>query len=396
MSDYWVPFLLALAVIAAFLRADFVLTLIYLLLGVWIIGRVWSRRALEAVKVRREFVRRAFLGERISISLELHNQGLLPVVWLQLNESLPVELRYGDPAFSRVVSMGPQNRLALEYTLEGHKRGYYPIGPLMLYSGDVFGLAGRETRRLASDYLTVYPKIVPLTSVSLPTQSPMGTLRHHQPIFADPSRVFGKREYVSGDSLRSVDWKATASSGQLQVKLFEPSIALEAEIFLDLNTEGYEHHSRASATELAIVVAASLANWIVLARQSVGLLTNGTDPLSKEGTPPRLLPRNGRAHLMRILDVLARVQAGQTQSLDELIQRESVHLSWGTTLIVITPHLDEAFFDVLFQARRSGFDIILIPCGPVPGLQQVRQIASTFGFPLVHILSEQDLDIWRR
>lgn len=396
MSDYWVPFLLALAVIAALLRADFVLTLIYLLLGVWIVGRVWSRRALDAVKVRREFVRRVFLGERISIHLELHNQGILPVVWLQLNESLPVELRFEDPAFSRVVSMGSKGHLALEYTLEGRKRGYYPIGPLMLYSGDVFGLAGRETRRLVSDYLTVYPKIVPLTSVSLPTQSPMGTLRHHQPIFADPSRIFGKREYVSGDSLRSVDWKASASSGHLQVKLFEPSIALEAEIFLDLNSEAYEHHSRASATELAIVVAASLANWIVLARQSVGLLTNGTDPLSKEGTPSRLLPRNGRAHLMRILDVLARVQVGQTRPLDDLIQRESVHLSWGTTLIVITPHLNKAFFDVLFQARRSGFDIILIPCGPVPGLQQVRQIASTFGFPLVHILSEQDLDIWRR
>ena len=104
----------------------------------------------------------------------------------------------------------------------------------MLYSGDVFGLTGGETRRLQSDSLTVYPKIVPLTRVVLPTQSPMGTLRHHQPIFEDPSRIFGKREYVSGDSLRRVDWKSTASTGHLQVKLFEPSIALETVIFLDL------------------------------------------------------------------------------------------------------------------------------------------------------------------
>ncbi len=122
----------------------------------------------------------------------------------------------------------------------------------------------------------------------------MGTLRHHQPIFEDPSRIFGKRPYVSGDSLRRVDWKATASTGQLQVKLFEPSIALETEIFLDLNTEAYEFHSRASATELAIVVTASLANWVVRARQSVGLVTNGLDPLAQDGLPPRLLPA-GRA-----------------------------------------------------------------------------------------------------
>ena len=144
------------------------------------------------------------------------------------------------------------------------------------------------------------------------------------------------------------------------------------------------------------MVAASLANWVVRARQSVGLVTNGTDPLSQDGVPPRVLPRRGRAHLMRILDVLARVQAGQARRLEDLIQREGAHLSWGATLLVIAPRLDEAFFDVLFQARRSGFDIVLIPCGPVPGLQRARQIANTFGFPLVHFLNEQDLDIWRQ
>ncbi len=99
---------------------------------------------------------------------------------------------------------------------------------------------------------------------------------------------------------------------------------------------------------------------------------------------------------MRLLEVLARIQAGPTADLGSLIRRESVHLAWGATLIVITPKLDEAFFDVLFQARRSGFDIILVPCGPTPGLQRARQIAASFGFPLVHILSEQDLDIWRQ
>jgi uncharacterized protein (DUF58 family) len=396
MSDYWIPFLLVLAVIAALLRADFVLTIIYLLLGVWIFGRIWSHSALETIKVHRFFAPRAFFNEQIPVRLELYNSGLLPAVWLQFSESLPVELRIGETAFHRVVSIGSHQRLTLEYTLEGHKRGYYPIGPLMLYSGDVFGITGGETRRLRSDFLTVYPKIVPLTRVVLPTQSPMGTLRHHQPIFEDPNRIFGKREYVSGDSLRRVDWKATASTGNLQVKLFEPSISLETEIFLDLNMEAYEFHSRASAMELAIVVAASLANWIVRARQSVGLITNGTDPLSQDGLTPRLLPRRGRANLMRILDVLARVQAGKADELLNLIRRESIHLSWGATLIVITPKLDEPFFDILFQARRSGFDIVLVPCGPTPGLQRARHTAATFGFPLVHILSEQDLEIWRQ
>ena len=68
---------------------------------------------------------------------------------------------------------------------------------------------------------------------------------------------------MAGDSLRSVDWKASATVGRLQVKLYEPSIALEIAIFLDLSFSGYKPQSRIDATELAIVIAASLASWIV-------------------------------------------------------------------------------------------------------------------------------------
>jgi hypothetical protein len=92
--------------------------------------------------------------------------------------------------------------------------------------------------------------------VRLPSRSPIGTLRHTQPIFEDPSRVRGKRDYTTGDSLRRVDWKATATTGRLQVKQFEPSIALETALFLNLNADEYLQRTRLDATELAIVIAA--------------------------------------------------------------------------------------------------------------------------------------------
>ncbi len=165
------------------------------------------------------------------------------------------------------------------------------IGPLSLYSGDLLGVSGDLQRSQPPDHLTVYPKIVPLTSVKLPSRSPMGTLRHTQPVFEDPSRVRGKRDYVSGDSLRRVDWKATAAAGRLQVRLFEPSIALETAIFLNLNNAEYDSRAPFMATELAIVVAASLANWVVAQRQAVGLFSNGIDPLQDDQLPQSIPPR---------------------------------------------------------------------------------------------------------
>lgn len=394
MSEVIVLFLITLALIAVVLRADFVLTVIYLLLSILLVGRWWSSQTLKAIDIRRILTPHAFLGEIIPVRLQLKNQSLLPVVWLQISESLPVQLKLSG-TLRRVIRLGSKERVTLEYTLEGRKRGYYEIGPLVLYSGDLFGLADTQQRRMSASYLTVYPKIVPLNRVALPSRSPMGDLRHKQPIFEDPSRVIGKRDYVAGDSLRRVDWKATASTGRLQVKLFEPSIALETAIFLDLDASSYDYRTRIDATELAIVVAASLANWITGARQSVGLATNGQDPLIEAGSPQPIPPRRGRGHLMRVLEILARIQSSDSQPIVDLLQREIVGLSWGTTLIVITPLLDEALFDRLFQASRAGLSAVLVPCGPATHLREARQRAKYFGFPLYHILIERDLDQWR-
>jgi uncharacterized protein (DUF58 family) len=248
--------------------------------------------------------------------------------------------------------------------------------------------------------------IIPLTNLKLPSNSPLGAMRHHQPIFEDPARVLSKRDYTSGDSLRRIDWKASASVGRLQVKQFEPSIALQTSIFINLNSAEYPLHTRFDGSELAIVIAASIANWVAGHKQTVGLCTNGLDPLvalkSGNSDPQKELPmatpvpsRKGQSHLMRILDLLARVRADESISFNELLRRETIHLSWGTTLILITPKADEVFFDQLFQVRRAGINLILIVVGQVRNFPLIQQRAQTFRLPVYHITSERDLDIWR-
>jgi hypothetical protein len=99
---------------------------------------------------------------------------------------------------------------------------------------------------------------------------------------------------------------------------------------------------------------------------------------------------------MRLLEVLARVQTGETLPLAQVLSRESVSLSWGTTLILIGNRADEALFDVLFQARRGGLDSVLVLVGEVPHYHDIRQRADYFGFPLYQIRKESDLDLWRK
>src|SRR5215208_4851450 len=301
------------------MRGDFALTLVYLVAGSLVAGLWWSNRALGQVQTRRRFSTHAFLGERVKINLQVKNNGWLPPPWLELREVLPVAL-VGPNRFQSVIHLGPRGEANFEYFVDARKRGYYPIGPLSFSTGDILGLRDSVQVEAQAEHLVVYPKIVQFTSVDIPSYSPQGTLSHRLPLFEDPTRVFGKRGYTSGDSLRRIDWKSSAASGRLQVKLFEPSIALETCIVLNLNAEDYYYRSRIDSTELAIVIAASISNWIVNKKQMVGMLVNGRDSLASGGKPQVIPPHKEKRHLIRLLEALARVEIAENSPLVPLLQ----------------------------------------------------------------------------
>ena len=393
MGNY-LPLLILLLIVAAALRDDFALTVIYLFAGAFGAGIWWVRRSLTRLEAKRSFNERAFLGEKVNFEIHVKNPGWLPLPWVEIQDGLPVGLS-STPTFERVTTLGPKSSARFEYTLEARKRGYYPVGPLSLSTGDILGLNPPLQKNAPAQYLTVYPKIIPLVSVKIPSRSPQGTLRHSQPLFEDPSRVMGKRDYVSGDSLRRVDWKATAATGRMQVKMFEPSIALETLLCLNLNEDDYHFRQRIDSMELAIVLAASLAAWIAQKRQTFGLLVNGLDLPS--GQPPRVLPpRKGGAHLMRLLETLARVGATRQSPFLPMLQRQRAQLPWGTTLIVITGQVDEALLSELYQSRKAGQEVLLIQAGAVTYSREIQTLAELYGIPLVSIQNERGLDIWKK
>ena len=390
----FLTFLLFLLVMAAVLRVDFFFYVLYLFFGLYVLAGLWVRRTLGRLSVQRRFTERAFLGEQVTIHLDLANRSVLPLPWLHLRETRPLKL-VSPPTLERVVSLGPRERLTVTYTLHARSRGYYPMGPLRLNAGDVLGLAAEQRQIDEIEHLTVYPQIVPLAALKLPSQSPLGALRTQQHIFEDPARVIGVRDYVAGDSLRRIHWKASASTGRLQVKKLEPAISLETAVFLNLNAAEYELRRRTIAAEFAIMVAASVANYVIAQRQTAGLYTNGRDPLAVgAGLVPaqavRVPPGRGRTHLMRVLDVLARVEVEETFPFAELLYRDSMGLPWGTTLVAITGQEDEALASALLTLKRRGFLVVVILVDEPTGAGLLERA----GFTVRRITDERDLRRW--
>ena len=119
------PYLLLLFLLAAFLHAEFLLYVVYAMLIVVVVTRWWARRALGALVAVRRYESHAFLGDTIAVEIELHNGGRLPVVWVEVRESLPVDLA---PAVRVVhaLALAPRRRRTLHYELLGRRRGLPP------------------------------------------------------------------------------------------------------------------------------------------------------------------------------------------------------------------------------------------------------------------------------
>jgi uncharacterized protein (DUF58 family) len=390
----FVPFLLIVFLIAALLRMDFFFTIAYLFFAIYLLARLWTRRTVDHLHVQRRFTDHAFTGDQVTVDVNLSNTGWLPIPWLEVHESLPVELT--APAFHReVVTIDSHASHRLRYALNCRRRGYYPIGPLKMQTGDLLGIVGRSQMEVASQHIIVYPRVVPLQRLGLPTRSPLAVLPARSPLFEDPTRIMGVRDYQRGDSPRRIHWTATASTGRLVVKRYQPAIARETLICLNLDQADYRQRQRYTATELAIVVAASIANHIIVREGlPVGLITEAWDPLLEQKTRFSLPPRTERAHLMSLLEVLARVQVAETTPFVDFLRRESVNLPWGATFTIITGRESEALFDTLAYLRRIGLAVtlILVQSGRPSGEWQRR--TDLLGVPIHRVWKEQDLEAW--
>lgn len=416
MNIFWL--LLAMLLFVAFLlRVDFIFYILYVCAGVYAWSYWLTPYLLRGLQVQRAFTPRGFLGEETAVTLHITNPSRLPLAWLEVYESVPLALQT-NKGVNEVVTIRGGGTAVFHYTIQGHRRGYYRLGPTRVSSGDLFGLVPEQNAYTPPQFFTVYPRLIPLRQLGLPSRLPFGTVASRQRLFEDPARPMGIRAYRSGDPMRQVNWKVSArqwsaGDGRLLVKTLEPAISLETAVLLNLHRPDYAPQNRADRLEWAIEVAASLASALANQRQAVGLLTNGLDPLQSDGEalfdaengrlllhPPipghatapaaPIPPRNGRAHLMKLLERLARLEGNDDTPFQSWLTTACTPLSWGVTLLIITPTGHEALCRQLHQLVRQGFNPVLMVIEPDYQFGKVRQRAQQLGFTAHSLLREAD------
>ena len=337
------------------------------------LASLWGKYALRRLEYKRTLERhRCFPGESLELRVEMTNRKLLPVTYLAVDDTIPLELevaarklnfaRIGKGTLRLLFGLTWYQKVTRHYRVTPHKRGFYRLGPVLLQGGDPFGFVQHTQEVEAPETLVVYPRIVPLSALGIPSRRPFGDLKSNDRLFEDPMRFAGTRDYQPGDALNRVHWKASAASGRLQVKLLDPSATQGLAVFI--NTWGWDLFYQGTETEMmetACVLAASVADWAVQEGIALGLYANSL--VAEVGMNLRLPPARGARVLPQALEGLARLQMPSRTSLTEMLEAEVPALSYGTSVVVITRQVTEEIAAALERVRRSGRPVTLILAG---------------------------------
>jgi uncharacterized protein (DUF58 family) len=236
-------------------------------------------------------------------------------------------------------------------------------------------------------FVLVYPRVVPLTGYDLASRRPIGDVRLTHRLYEDPTRIAGVRRYEAGDPLSRVHWRATARTGQLHCKVYEPSTLAGATVLLDFHRAGYPTRGEPFRSELAVTAALSLANAVWEMGQQVGLLTNARDAAERIKTEgweqnvfnrraaraaatqtgestridPLVVPtRRGADQLQRMREVLARAELAEGLTFAQMIVEAAHRIPRDATALAVLPDVSVETAIALGNLRRRGLAIAVV------------------------------------
>jgi uncharacterized protein (DUF58 family) len=390
-----VPIIFAILALGVVTGTTWFSVSIIALLLVFRLTGYFSKNWADRVTVERSVsAREVEIGDRISIGLKIDNQSKQPIPWVLLEDSILKSVIYSPHRSLELVgtniklyelSAGQAGLLA--YDLRAVRRGYFRIGPTLLETGDLLGLNRQHRVVSSADYILVLPKLIPIQGIELTSRRPLGDLRISDRSMEDPSQLAGVREYRMGDPLNRVHWKATARTGLLHTRVFEPTCMQGAMLLVDMNSESNPEEHEPIRTDLAVTAAASMAHAYYLLNQPCGFICNGVDmaerysfqeltgdysdrtsirnTVQKELKNDRLRPivvehGNGVETFTQIHRTLARVGRSEGLSFFELVQEVRSRLPRNLTVVAILQNVSEESVIALEMLKRQGYSVVVI------------------------------------
>tara|TARA_B100000676_G_scaffold134961_1_gene133892 strand:+ start:3610 stop:4854 length:1245 start_codon:yes stop_codon:yes gene_type:complete len=321
------------------------------------------------VKIRRETTSdNIFEDGTMSVKFIIKNTGL-GIGFVEIYDSLPPQARIIKGSNYTLLYMKPWQEVSFEYSLKLPLRGHYHLGPVKMRVKDAFDLFYNERIEESIHSFSVFPQIEILEEQVITSRAPK-LLSGAMPlnVIGTGTEFYSLREFVPGDSLRSVNWKALAKKGKMMVNETVREDVMDVILLVDAREVSAVGGGRDTPLEMSCRAAATYAKQLLDERNNVALMVYGD-------TIDRIDLDRGEHHLFKILTGLSSAKPQGNLKLEIVMKDLLPHLPSGSPIILFSSLDDDHTISEAFTSTISrGFTITTISPSSLDFEERMKRI----------------------
>lgn len=318
---------------------------------------LWLRQLSVAFSFTRSYI---FQGEQGELQEIIENRKWLPLAMLKVKFKTDRRLDFGAGRGSKttdqyyrydVFRVGSGERVTRTLKFKGTKRGYYVIDSADLVASDLLLTASFMSSVPAHTELYVYPLPWDSEEMRRALTRLNGEILVRRNLLEDPFEYRGIREYQPFDSMRTINWKATARTGDLKVNLKNYTSLKYVRIFFNLQDDGII--KKEDCVEASINIVAGLCFGFLSQGLQVSCYGNGLDV--ETGRYVSIAPKAGDGQMDTIYRSLARIDLEKPPvSFADTFREKIMAFSGDIITCFVAPNQYDDFLELLGEYQASG------------------------------------------
>lgn len=320
---------------------------------------LWQKKLTVSVSFLKN---RIFQGEQGELQEIIENKKHLPLAMLKVKFRASRNLAFGSEKGSRttdqfyrndVFRIGGGERVIRTLKFQGVRRGYYTIESADLVAADLLLTTSFIHTTPVWTELYVYPRPYDSEELRRSLVRLSGEVLTKRQLLEDPFEYRGIREYLPFDSMRTINWKATAKTGELKVNRKNYTSPKHVRVFFSIQDDGSRMKDERVEATLSIVT--GLCSSFLSQGLQVSCYGNGRD--IKTDQYVCVAPKAGDAQLDLIYRTLARVDTEKPPAdfTDTFRDRLMAHMGDIITCIVASDRPDD-LIRLIKDYQDSGRD----------------------------------------
>jgi len=227
----------------------------------------------KKIEISRSVSEKLSLGDIQHIRYKIKNDSKIPLEY-ELTDELPMQLQHRN--FVQQSKIEAEDQKKIKYRIRPTVRGVYSFDKLHAYITNPY--LGLVQRRISADIaqdVMVYPSFIQMRNFELQVFSQtanMAGIRRVRQI-GENDEFEHIRNYVQGDNIRSINWRATSRRGELMVNQYENSKSQMVYCIIDKGRSMKMPFGGLTLLDYAVNTSLVLSNIILKKHDRAGLIT---------------------------------------------------------------------------------------------------------------------------